>query len=1622
MSVESDKLIFAEILFLRPLFLTVKPKIVMIYKLTHIKAKQSLWHICFFLVLFQLHVFGQNGEIRDCNDKDIITQVMVRSSNNQQLTLTNCIYTQGKLSEYLNCIKNNNPSLPATSSLVVTLTADPASGISGADLSLLKQEVLQINNITNTCNRVGSDPDLNNKLNTIDLCLIRKHNLGISNISPAWKFYKSQNLSLTGIGANTDLVFPITDFPLSNLNIVGVHNGNVNQVTTSMDTCVLLCKPDLRITPGQDEVRKLTTDYFLLNKSCNFPNLSLQILNAAGQNIGNDITQNMVGSQLTAQLRIGNTSQSCTTKLTVFSCEVNVNIDVDQTNTTDSSFVDVSVRNAENIAGYQLSLNFDTTNIQFVRIEKGSDAGFNVANDAHFNGKGHVNFSRFNESQTLGLANGTRLFRIKFKRKSSTVNNVTVDPGNVETLFFDSNKNEYCTDITYIKDTNPPVCLQDTILIQASLAIGYGIVKFTDYASDDFGTVFFESGVNEFDSPISNVDTFDCGTNILTYVTFRDSNGQSKQCIYRVIVECPETCSNKFLYFDGINDRINISNQYTGNVEFTIECWFKSDNTMDGGTADFHRIFTLGGSPRLEIGDRKGRIQIFNGNQFTIGPNIRDGLWHHLTLQRKNNFLGIFLDGNPISQGITSNTVDLRNIRVGYFDNNNIQPPTLWKGGIDEIKLWNYALSQVEINNSKNKISTLKKDCGLIGYWRMEEGTPGENNQSITTIRDSVGNNNGTLVGFNLTGDVSNFLCNDSLIFEIDNEACCQSSFTFSTNCNRINLSGMAEGFSTPSSIKFKWSSPNSSFKSMAKDTIFNYTGDRTSIIVCLEASDGVCTSTFCDTIAISPPSPPIFQNCPSSVSLSILDKCETSLNLGLPIAIDPCTTIDAIVDCVRSDGKPINSNFELGKTTVTCTALSVLGSTYNSICQYTIEILEETPPICRAKNAIVYLDNNGIGTLSPNLINNGSSDVCSDVTLSILGNQFYNCIQIGTEARVLIVTDMSGNSSSCQSFVEVRDTIRPICNSKTLNKIIGDNGSVIINPTELNNNSTDNCGNVTFTASKTIFNCADELTSNLVTLTVTDQSGNSSSCPVEVKLTDPNNYCACLNDLTKPICKTKNISLFLDATGKANLIPAMINDGSFDACTDVTLQIEGPQSFDCNTLGKQTVNLVVTDVAKNVSFCTAEVTVRDTIKPTCTMQSKTFYLGTNGQVSVSKSELSLSLADNCTGSTSTLSQTSYTCSDIGVKNIMASVMDAAGNTNTCSAQITIRDTIRPTCSMPPQTIYLGTNGQASLSQNQLNIVANDNCAGATTTFSTLNFNCSNLGMMNISATVRDIAGNTNTCTTQITVRDTIRPICIIKDTMVTAMDGIGAMVNFTGRATDNCAEGLTFSYSQPSGQFYPCGEYNIMMTARDNSGNISTCPFKLIVKDCDGCCRSESSFMSVTNQDFDLVIDLINANECIIEFKAPLLTECQKITEISWGDGTVSRGKFSNESDFLHQYIEAGLYEACVVYEESNTGKCFTNKKCQTYEVLKDCTLKRSISSANLNNIRLFPNPTNEKFYISVPGLFSEYYVYDRLGRLHKKGAISAEGIDISELNNGIYFVRLTVGSESISKPIIKL
>lgn len=72
-------------------------------------------------------------------------------------------------------------------------------------------------------------------------------------------------------------------------------------------------------------------------------------------------------------------------------------------------------------------------------------------------------------------------------------------------------------------------------------------------------------------------------------------------------------------------------------------------------------------------------------------------------------------------------------------------------------------------------------------------------------------------------------------------------------------------------------------------------------------------------------------------------------------------------------------------------------------------------------------------------------------------------------------------------------------------------------------------------------------------------------------------------------------------------------------------------------------------------------------------------------------------------------------------------------------------------------------------------------------------------------------------------------------------------------------------------------------------------------------------------------------------------------------------------------------------------------------------------------SKIILYPNPSNNMFFVDYNGINSlEYILIDTMGKVLKQGNTS-NGIDISELNDGIYIVCIYVEGEKVYKRIIK-
>lgn len=181
-----------------------------------------------------------------------------------------------------------------------------------------------------------------------------------------------------------------------------------------------------------------------------------------------------------------------------------------------------------------------------------------------------------------------------------------------------------------------------------------------------------------------------------------------------------------------------------------------------------------------------------------------------------------------------------------------------------------------------------------------------------------------------------------------------------------------------------------------------------------------------------------------------------------------------------------INSNgCESGRTPVSAT----IGVIVN------VDIIN---PTVLTKNISIYLDNNGSATINTNDINNGSTDNIGIVSLT-LDKTDFDCSNIGENTVLLTASDAAGNSATASAVVTVVDNTNPIAISKNISiNLI--NGTYILNASEVNNGSYDNCGIVSMNVYPNTFNCSSA-SSQTVNFVIQDASGNYSAATATITI-----------------------------------------------------------------------------------------------------------------------------------------------------------------------------------------------------------------------------------------------------------------------------------------------------------------------------------------------------------------------------------------------------------------------------------------------------------------------------------------------------------------------------------------
>lgn len=181
-----------------------------------------------------------------------------------------------------------------------------------------------------------------------------------------------------------------------------------------------------------------------------------------------------------------------------------------------------------------------------------------------------------------------------------------------------------------------------------------------------------------------------------------------------------------------------------GTGDFTLQCWVK---TTASGTV-ISRKSTAGGSGNggfLMVIKSDGTIKLATDNGLgfyeinTSATTIRNGSWHFLTGVRQANTLKIYLDGNLVSSTVRSNInppINVSNDLPLYIGAVAQQQEQFnqFTGQLDEVRIWNIALSQAQIQANMNQPLS-GTEPGLIGYYTFSsqngtDSSPTKNNAS----------------------------------------------------------------------------------------------------------------------------------------------------------------------------------------------------------------------------------------------------------------------------------------------------------------------------------------------------------------------------------------------------------------------------------------------------------------------------------------------------------------------------------------------------------------------------------------------------------------------------------------------------------------------------------------------------------------------------------------------------------------------------------------------------------------------------------------------------------------------------------------------------------------------------
>lgn len=192
------------------------------------------------------------------------------------------------------------------------------------------------------------------------------------------------------------------------------------------------------------------------------------------------------------------------------------------------------------------------------------------------------------------------------------------------------------------------------------------------------------------------------------------------------------------IYFDGIDDEVFVwdSNSLDTDSSMTISLWIMPDSVSPGGAKAMSKWYSSpqqgdwllslssrdscnGSCVSYYFGFANYQVYGYPNGWFSIGPHNIDyyliiGEWNFIAVTFDTGFVNLYYNGGLIYSDTTIikytslGEYGTDDIHIGRFHTGN--PNYSFRGGLDEIRIYNRALSESEVNDIYNQVTAVEEN------------------------------------------------------------------------------------------------------------------------------------------------------------------------------------------------------------------------------------------------------------------------------------------------------------------------------------------------------------------------------------------------------------------------------------------------------------------------------------------------------------------------------------------------------------------------------------------------------------------------------------------------------------------------------------------------------------------------------------------------------------------------------------------------------------------------------------------------------------------------------------------------------------------------------------------------